>query len=130
MDYEDEGVGWIKPFYETYVKISLVILRAVSLATFAVTAAGLPFDNIKVKMMKMTTDESGQMLYKGVGDCVMKVNRKIIFRLLEEKAFLDLGLVSGLSGFLLHLIQVLHFWLWITSINGLVNKASNLSKIN
>ena len=76
MDYEDEGLGRIKPFYETYVKISLVIYRAVSLATFAVTAAGLPFDNIKVKMMKMTTDESGQMLYKGVGDCVMKVNRK------------------------------------------------------
>jgi hypothetical protein len=45
---------------------------SVALTGFVASAAALPFDNIKMKLMKMSADKNGKMPYKGVMDCAMK----------------------------------------------------------
>lgn len=49
---------------------------AVSITGFVASACALPFDNIKMKLMKMLPDQNGVMPYKGVFDCGLKSVRR------------------------------------------------------
>ena len=51
-------------------------IMAVSLTGVVCCAAALPFDNIKMKMMKMAPDAEGNMPYKSVVDCFGKTIRR------------------------------------------------------
>lgn len=50
----------------------LTRLFSVGLTGIVASAAALPFDNIKMKLMKMSPDQNGVFPYKGVIDCGMK----------------------------------------------------------
>jgi solute carrier family 25 oxoglutarate transporter 11 len=67
----------------------LTRIVSVSLTGFVASAAALPFDNIKMKLMKMSPDKNGKMPYKGVVDCAMKSIKREGFK----------GLWVGYMGF-------------------------------
>ena len=45
---------------------------SVSMTGFVASACALPFDNVKMKLMKMSKDKLGNYPYKGVLDCALK----------------------------------------------------------
>jgi len=56
-----------------YCKKCCLIFSAVSITGFICSAAALPFDNCKMKLMKMVPGKDGKLPYDGVIDCFRKV---------------------------------------------------------
>ena len=50
--------------------------RACSVTGVVSSVIALPFDNVKMKLMKMTPDGNGKMPYKGVMDCFLKTFKR------------------------------------------------------